>query len=82
MPHKLQNVTSDGPNPPNAWRPLSGAAQGILASGRIAILVVRLVGMLVWAGFLAVAWLVAEWVRSAVVRLDWKVSRLFVCWFR
>jgi hypothetical protein len=68
MPHKLQSVTSYVPNPPNAWRPLSGAARGILASGRIAILVVRLAGMLVWAGFLAAVWLMGEWARMACSR--------------
>jgi hypothetical protein len=73
MPHKPQNVSEVESKPQNAWRPISGAARGILASGRIAILVVRLVGMLVWAGFLAVVWLAAEMAREFFAK--WRSSR-------
>jgi hypothetical protein len=74
MPHKPQNVSEVELKPQKAWRPICGAARGILASGRIAILVVRLAGMLGWSGFRAVVWLVGEWVRMAC-SLCWAVSR-------
>lgn len=73
MPHKPQNVSEVESKPKNAWRPLSGAARGILASGRIAILVVRLVGMLVWAGFLAAVWVAGELARMFFAK--WPRSR-------
>jgi hypothetical protein len=72
MPRKPQNVSEVESKPQNAWRPLSGAARGILASGRIAILVVRLAGMLGWAGFLAAVWLVGEMAREFFA--EWRSS--------
>jgi hypothetical protein len=60
MPHKPQSVSKVESKPQNAWRPISGAARGILAIGRIGVLVFELVGILVWAGFMAAVWLVGE----------------------